>query len=172
MTTLFRHLADGAEPRALSRGLWARRVTMAILALVSVLALIDVFGQRATRTLAAGDAATLALRAPKTVRGGLLFQSTVEVVARRDLEHPRLLLADGWVQGMQVSSISPDPESQVARGDDLLLTFPALAAGRRMTIRMQFQVDPTNVGRRSYDLALDDAETPVARIDRTITVLP
>jgi hypothetical protein len=37
---------------------------------------------------------------------------------------------------------------------------------------MQFQVNPVNVGRRSYDVELDDADRPVARVERTITVLP
>jgi hypothetical protein len=172
MTTLFRDLAAGDEPRALNRGLWARRVAMTLLVLVALLALLDVFGQRTSRTSATGAAATVALRAPATVRGGLLFQSTVEISARRDLDHPRLVLARGWTDGMQVNSISPDPESQAARDDRLVLTYPALSAGERMTVRLQFQVDPTSVGRRPYDLELDDAETPVTRVHRTITVLP
>jgi hypothetical protein len=176
MTTLFRELAEGDEPRALTRGLWARRAVLTILAIAVLLALLDVFGQRASRTEAAGGgdgAATLALRAPDTVRGGLLFQSTIEIAARRDLDHPRLVLARGWTDGMQVNSISPDAESQAQRaGDRLVLTYPALAAGDELTIRLQFQVDPTHVGRRPYDVELDDAETSVARVHRTITTLP
>jgi hypothetical protein len=42
----------------------------------------------------------------------------------------------------------------------------------RLVVWMQFQVDPTNVGHRSYDLELDDGDTPIARVDRAITVLP
>jgi hypothetical protein len=37
---------------------------------------------------------------------------------------------------------------------------------------MQFEVDPTNTGKRSLALELDDAQTPLARIDRDIRVLP
>jgi hypothetical protein len=172
VTDLFRDLAEGAEPRALSRGLWARRVAMTVLGVIALLALLDVFGQRTSRSVAAGDTATLAVRAPATVRGGLLFQSRVEIVARRAIDHPRLLLADGWIEGMQVNSVTPDPEGEALRDGRLVLSFPALRAGERLTIRMQFQVNPTNIGHRSYDLELDDAETPLARVDRSLTVLP
>ena len=44
--------------------------------------------------------------------------------------------------------------------------------GDLLRIWFQFEVDPTNVGRRSYTLELDDAERPLARIPRTLTVLP
>ncbi|MCW2996340.1 MAG: hypothetical protein JWQ18_3835 [Conexibacter sp.] len=172
MTELFRDLAEGDPPRALNRGLWARRAAMTVLAVVVVVALLDVLGQRASRSSAAGPAAALSLRAPKVVRGGLLFESRVEITARRAIDHPRLVLADGWVEGMQVNSVSPDAEGTTSRGGDVVLSFPALRAGERRTIRMQFQVDPTNVGHRSYDLELDDAETALARIDRTLTILP
>ncbi len=37
---------------------------------------------------------------------------------------------------------------------------------------MQFQVNPTNVGRRSADVALYDDETPIVSVDHTLTVLP
>jgi len=172
MTELFRDLAEGDPPRALSRGLWARRAAMTVFTAVVVVALLDVLGQRTTRSSAAGPAATLSLRAPKVVRGGLLFESKVEIAARRAIDHPRLVLADGWVEGMQVNSVSPDAEGATARGDDVVLSFPALRAGERRTIRLQFQVNPTNIGHRSYDLELDDAEAPLARVGRTLTILP
>jgi hypothetical protein len=172
MAELFDDLAGAAPPRALGRGLWARRAVMVVVGAVALLGLLDVFGQRTSRSVAQGDGAALTLRAPKTVRGGLLFESRVEIVAQQAIAHPRLVLADGWIAGMQVNSISPDPESEAARGDKVVLTFPALSAGERSTVVLQFQVNPTNVGHRSYDLELDDAERPLARVDRTLTILP
>jgi hypothetical protein len=173
MPDSFQSLAAGAEPSALNGGLWARRVVMAVLAVVAVLALLNAFGQRASTSTATGQGATLGLRAPTTIRGGLLFESRVDIVAQRTLEHPRLVLDSGWIEGMQVNSITPDAESQASRdGDRTVLSFPALQQGRRMRIWLQFQVDPTSVGHRPYGLELDDAETRVARLERDITVLP
>jgi hypothetical protein len=172
MTDLFRDLADAAPPRALSRGLWARRAVMVVVGAVALLGLLDVYSQRTSRSVAAGDAAALVVRAPKTLRGGLLFESRVEIVARRAIDHPRLVFADGWVEGMQISSISPQPETEATRAGRLVMTFPALSTGERSTIWLEFQVNPTNIGHRSYAVELDDAEHALARVDRTITILP
>lgn len=172
MTDLFRDLAAAPESSALTRGLWARRVTMTVLLAVAVAALLGVFGQVTSTSTATGAAATLVVDAPETVRGGLFFQSRVDVRATRDLEHPRLVFADGWLEGMQVNSIEPSPVGEASRDGRLVLSYDKLAAGDRLTIWLQFEVDPTSTGRRSYDLALEDATTPVASVRRTITVLP
>jgi hypothetical protein len=172
MTDLFRDLAAGAEPRALNVGLWARRAVIALLAIVAALALTDVFGQRESGSSSAGPGATLALRAPRVVRGGLMFQSRIEVTSTVGIDRPRLVLDRGWMEGMQVNSINPTPQGEAVRGDRVVLSFPTLADGDRMTVWLQFQVDPTNVGRRAYGVELDDGERPLARIHRSISVLP
>jgi hypothetical protein len=52
------------------------------------------------------------------------------------------------------------------------LSYDKLSAGDRMTIWFQFQVDPTAPGRRDLSVELDDAEQPIARIPRKLTVMP
>jgi hypothetical protein len=37
---------------------------------------------------------------------------------------------------------------------------------------MSLQVNPTNVGRRSQNVELDDGETPILTVHRTITIFP
>jgi hypothetical protein len=73
---------------------------------------------------------------------------------------------------MQVNSIEPAPVGEASRDGRVVLSYDALAHGDVLRIWLQFEVNPTNVGRRSYALALDDAERPVARLARDITVLP
>jgi hypothetical protein len=160
------------RPRSVVVGLWIRRAVMAVLALVVLLALANRFGQRPARSSTRAPAATLRLTAPDTVRGGLFFQSRVEVRAAQAIEHPRLVLDDGWVEGMQVNSIEPAPVGEASRDGRVVLSYDALARGDVLRVWLQFEVNPTNVGRRSYALALDDAERPVARLARDITVLP
>jgi hypothetical protein len=53
-----------------------------------------------------------------------------------------------------------------------VLSYDALAPGDLLRVWFQFEVNPTNVGRRSYAIELDDAERPVARLAPDITVLP
>jgi hypothetical protein len=153
-------------------GLWARRVLMALLALISLAALLNVFGQRTSDDTATVPAARLKLSAPTKVRGGLLFQSRVEIRALRTIGKPRLVLADGWLEGMQVGSIEPDPSQQASRNGRVVLEYDPVQAGQRLVVWLQFQANPASSGRRSYDLELDDGPVALARINRKITIFP
>jgi hypothetical protein len=132
--TLFTDVAAVPEPRGATVGLWARRIVMTGLAAVAVLGLLDVFGQGTTQTTARTPAAVLRVTAPPAVRGGLFFQSRIEIRARRALEHPRLVLDPGWVEGMQVNSISPNPVGEASRDGRVVLSYDRLAAGERLVV--------------------------------------
>ena len=172
MTRLFTDVAAVPDPRSEVAGLWARRAVMTIFAVIAVLGLLDVFGQGATQTAASTPAAVLRVTAPSAVRGGLFFQSRVEIRARRAIAHPRLVLDEGWVEGMQFNSTEPAPVSEASRDGRVVLSYDGIDAGERLVVWMQFEVDPTNVGHRSYGLELDDAETQVAAVHRSMTVFP
>jgi hypothetical protein len=165
-------LFSGLEQHRGARGLWARRTVLTLLTIMAALALWGLFGQRETESQAAGPAAHLQLSGPDTVRGGLFFQSRIEVRATAAIDHPRLLLDTGWLERMQFNSIEPAPESESSRDGRLVLSYGPLKPGDLLRIWLQFQVDPTNVGRRPYGVELDDQDRPLARIDRTLTVLP
>jgi hypothetical protein len=172
VTKLFTDVAAVPEPRSEIVGLWTRRAVLTIFAAIAVLGLLDVFGQGTTQTAASTPAAVLRVTAPQAVRGGLFFQSRVEVRARRAIAHPRLVLDEGWVEGMQFNSIEPNPVSEASRDGRVVLSYDGLDAGRRLVVWMQFEVNPTSAGHRSYALELDDADTKIAAIDRHITVFP
>jgi hypothetical protein len=109
---------------------------------------------------------------PTAVRGGLFFQSRVEIRARRAIAHPRLVLEEGWIEGMQVNSIEPNPVGEASRDGRLVLSYDAIDAGERLVVWFEFEVNPTNTGHRSYGLELDDADTRIATVARDITVFP
>jgi hypothetical protein len=172
MTDLFRDLAAAGEPRALTTGPWIRRAITVVLALLILLALLDVFGQRPTASVATTPRAVVRLTAPASVRGGIFFESRVEIRAVDTIDHPRLVLDPGWLEGMQFNSIEPAPVGEASRGRRVVFSYDALLAGETMTVWLQFEVNPTNVGRQPYGIELDDAETPVARLERDLTVFP
>jgi hypothetical protein len=53
-----------------------------------------------------------------------------------------------------------------------VLRYAALEPGEVLRVWLQFEVDPTNVGKRSYTVELDDEDRLLARIPRTLRVLP
>jgi hypothetical protein len=159
-------------PRGITAGPWVRRGLLGLMLAVVALALLDRFGQVTSESSVRAPAAVMRLSAPETVRGGLFFESKLDIRAREDIEHPRIVLDDGWLEGMQVNSIEPSPVSEASRDGRVVLTYDALSAGDVLRIWFQFQVIPTTAGRRSYAVELDDADRPIARLSPSITILP
>ena len=118
------------------------------------------------------DAAELQVSAPTHVRGGLFFQGRFTVDARQALENATLVLSPGWLENMHINTIEPAPTEEASRGGGLALSFGGHAAGKPLVVYMQFQVNPTNVGRRSADVGLLDGDVLIADDQRTLTVYP
>jgi hypothetical protein len=169
---LFSEIAADTSPRGVIVGLRARRAFMVVFAAIAALALIGIFGQRQSESTTATEAATMRLAGPKVVRGGLYFQSRLDIRALRAIEHPRIVLDEGWMEGMQMNTIAPDPVGQASRAGRVVLSYDGLDAGDELVVWLEFQVNPTNVGHRSYDVELDDGETRLAHLRRDITILP
>ena len=167
---------DPARNRDLAgraREVWARRVVVALAVVPVALALAGVLGQRQSSSAQTGPDGTVKLVAPPTLRGGLLWSARIDVRAVRDIAHPRLVLAPGYAEGMQVNSIEPAAEGEAGRSDgSVVLSYPQLTAGDRLVVYLQFQVNPTTIGKQDASVELDDAERALARVGRTITVLP
>jgi hypothetical protein len=163
-----RHL----ELRGRRHEAWARRILICAIALIPVLALANLFGQRPTRSTAENDAAALDVQVPSHLRSGLLFQGRIRVAAKRDLAAVALVLDPGWLEGMQVNSIEPVPVEEKSVEERLSLAYGRLRAGDTLVVHLQFQVDPTNVGRRAQGVSLTDSGQPVLAVTRTVTVFP
>jgi hypothetical protein len=149
-----------------------RRTFLLLLGAITVAALVNVFGQRPSTGRASASFASLEVQSPTRLRGGLIFQTRIQVHARTRIEHPTLVLQHGWFESMSVNSIVPNPESQSAVDDTVRLVFPSLAAGRSSTVWIYFQVNPTNLGRRSGDVALEGARGQRVTVRRSVTVFP
>jgi len=155
-----------------SNEIWLRRGLFALVCLVPVLALLNVFGQRPASTTVAGGAAVLDVYAPSHVRSGLLYEARFHITARRDLENAVLVLDPGWLEGMSVNTIEPSPVGEGSHDGRLTLTLGHVPRGSSYLLFMQFQVNPTNVGRRSQTVELYDRGRKLATVHRTITVWP
>jgi hypothetical protein len=150
----------------------ARWSVLGLLTAVAMVALFGVFGQEARQSAASAGAAELEVSAPTAVRGGLFFQGRFTVDAREPIENATLVLDPGWLENIHINTIEPAPTEEASRDGDLALSFGPLTAGDRLVVYMQFQVNPTNVGRRSADVSLYDGQTELVSIDRTLTVYP
>jgi hypothetical protein len=148
-------------------------VLLALPGLLIVLALANAFGQRASESEASSPAADLRVDAPAHLRGGLMFQVRIEVLAHRRISHPVLMFSHGWFESMTLNSLNPQAASGSSVGDRPAFEFSPIAAGHHATYWFEFQVNPTNVGwRRLENLTLADGSTTLASVQRTITIYP
>jgi hypothetical protein len=143
-----------------------------LLVAVLVAALANLFGQRPQTSSAASPEASLEVYAPARVRAGLMYMARFTIRASTDLKSATLVLNPGWLEQISVNTIEPSPVGESSRNGQLALDFGALPAGRRIVVFMDFQVNPTNVGRRSQDVELADGERTLVHIDRSITIFP
>jgi hypothetical protein len=149
-----------------------RWVLLAALTILVLAALAGVFGQRHEDALASAPAARLELRAPGALRSGLLFQGRFRVAAVSELRRPTLVLDDGWFDAVSVNAVVPEPRYSWSEGGRLAFEFPALSAGRTMTVYVDFQMNPTTAGRRDQGVELRDGDRAVAAIHRSVLVFP
>ena len=153
--------------------IWLRRALFALLPIFALLGLLNIFGQHPQTTTAnAAGAASLKLFAPHTVRSGLLWQARFHITAQRDLKQATLVLSPGWLEGMTVNTIEPSPVGEASNNGRLSLDLGHIPAGQSYLLFMQFQTNPTNVGRRDASATLKDGDTPILQLHRTITVFP
>jgi hypothetical protein len=153
-------------------GIRWRRSTLAVLTVFIVAGLLNFFGQRPSSTTVRASVASLELSAPSHLRGGLLYAATFTIHARRTLHHAALVLSPGWVETQQLNTVEPGPVSESSHDGELSLLLGKIRAGSTFKLFMQFQVDPTSVGRRAADVSLYDGGTRLVHIDRTLTFFP
>ena len=151
---------------------WVRRSLLGLVAAFLVLGLANLFGQRPSTSRAATSSAVLSVYAPSRVRGGLLYTARFHVTARSELQKATLVLDTGWFEGMQVNSIVPQPVQEGSRDGRVVYQLGHIAKGASSILWVQFQVNPTNIGRRSQNVELDDGPTMIAAVHRSITVYP
>jgi hypothetical protein len=151
---------------------WLRRALLTLLGIPIVLGLANVFGQHQSAASTSASAATLSVNAPSAVRGGLLFTVSFTVRAHSELKKATLVLDPGWIDGMQVNSINPQPVDEASRQGRVVLDLGHIPAGQLVTYWIEFQVNPTTVGRRRQNVELDDGGTRILTAHRTLTIYP
>ena len=150
----------------------SRRALLGLLAALLVLGLLNVFGQRPESDVGRSSAAALKVYAPKKLRSGLFFEARFSIDARRELDKATLVLDPGWLEGMTLSTLAPAPVAEASRDGKLALELGRIPPGRSHLFFLHFQVNPTNVGRRSQRVELYDGDQRLLAIDRTVNVWP
>jgi hypothetical protein len=160
------------ESTAVAR-LWARRFGCLLLAVVPVAALFNVFGQRSSTATLQAPALTLSVHAPHAVRAGLLFQTKIAITAKRKLPDVTLLLGNGWFDGLTLNTEEPSASSETNGPDGgVVLSLGTLQPGQPYVQYLEYQVNPTSIGRRHQAVEVSSAGAELASVEHTMTVIP
>jgi hypothetical protein len=158
------------ERRGLER--WLVWLGIAVFAAFIGLGLANVFGQRVGTTSVSSAVADLEVKAPTAVRSGLIYEVQFTVTAHTALEEPTLVLDSGWWDGFTINTMSPDTKDWTQRDGRHVLSYDAVPARTELVVRLQYQVNPTTMGTREQDVALEDGGTPILTLDHETTVFP
>ena len=154
------------------RNPWARRALVGLVGVFLLLGLLNVFGQRPDSTTKHSARASLKVYSPTRLRSGLYFESRFTIRAHEEIENATLVLDPGWLEGMTLNTLEPAPIAEANRNGKIALGLGHVRAGTIHRFFLHFQVNPTNIGRRSQDVELHDGTTPLVHVDRTVTIYP
>jgi hypothetical protein len=150
----------------------ARRVLLGLLALVLLAGLLNVFGQRPHNATASTPRASLKVYAPLHLRSGLAYAARFHITARQDIKDAFIVLDPSWAEGYTVNGVAPQPLTEASRNGRIAYGFGHIPAGHSLLFFLSLQVNPTNIGHRSQSVELDDGETPILTVHRTVTIFP
>jgi hypothetical protein len=151
---------------------WIRRVLLVVPALLVVLGLANVFGQRPTTTSAATSMARLTVDAPTHGRSGLIYAAHFRIEAIEQLKDARLIIDPGWADGYTVNGVTPQPLTQGSSNGRLNFGFGHVPASHQLDFWLSLQINPTSVGHHSQRVSLYDGRTQVVTIRRAIFIFP
>lgn len=151
---------------------FARWILLSLLGLLCLLGLANLFGQRPQTSTAESPVASLDVYSPERLRSGLYFESRFHIHARQEIREATLVLDPGWLEGMTLNTLEPGPIGEASRDGRIALELGRIPPGGEHLFFLHFQVNPTNVGRRSQDVELYDGEKLLLTIDRSVTIYP
>lgn len=151
---------------------YTRWILLAMLGVVVGLASLNAFGQRPLTSRAEVPAASLKVYSPSRLRTGLYYESRFTIAAREEIANATLVLDPGWLEGMTLNTLEPAPVGEASRDGRIALELGRVPAGGLHRFFLHFQVNPTNLGRRSADVELYDGERLLVHVDRTVTIFP
>lgn len=155
---------------------WSYRIRQAVMLLLIafvVAALLNAFGQRPSTATATSPSATLRVEAPTALRGGLIYQSRVDVTATRAIARPVITLDAGWFDGMTLNSVQPGPASQTSGRGGATFQYAPLPAGKTLTVWFEWSTNPTTVEwQRSRTTTVGDGGRDLVSQTSTFTVYP
>ena len=151
---------DIAEDMAFQRRSWnVQRVGWAVMFVIVVAALAGLFGSGPLSGATAGDASTFQVRYARAIRHRDATQFRIDVPTSRTSQNQvEIAIERSFLEGINLESIIPEPESVEAGADAIVYSFDVGGAEQPVTITFNFE--PVDIGPTSAIVAVND-ERPI-----------
>jgi hypothetical protein len=149
------------------RGLWARRVFLALLALTVAAGLLGLLGVRTATSFAEGDGGwSLELEYPSVARAGLDVPVTATVTRDGGFgKQVTLAMTGTYLDIYETQGFHPEPDSTSRDGELLYLTFEAPPAGETFVFAYDAYIQPSAQSGAGGELSIIDEGRPVVTVD-------
>lgn len=155
-----------------SRALWARRVTVAVMAVTVATALTGLLGVHTSTATASRDGYSMSLRYPAVARAGLDIEWQVTV------RHPggfgkqlTLAVTGDYFDIFETQGFHPNPSDETRDGNTLYLTFEA-PPGDTFVVYYDAYIQPASQQGKSARVALLEQGRPAVWIDYRTRLAP
>lgn len=117
--------------------------------------------------------ASLAVTSLAVARSGIRAEYVIEAEGRGAITKPIVEIPYDWLRDITVNTIRPEPKEQArGEGDALQLIYDPMAAGERLTIQIDLEVNHDRWGTGGGRLRLLDDERELAAVSVKTRVLP
>lgn len=146
---------------------------VAVLGMIVAIAATGVLGGGLSpQEVAETDAASLAIKTPRTVRNGMMFETRIRITAHQPIKEPVLHISEKLWRDTTINSFVPAPSEEVLDGKGWRFTLTPLAAGETAVVHIDGQKNPPRVGINNGTIALYDGDTLLVPMSVTVRILP
>lgn len=165
---------EGLESTAQDvRGVWLRRLSIALLALILLAALLGLLGVRSTTTEDAADGWTLRLEHAAVARAGLDVPFTATVTHEGGFgEKVTLAVTGEYFDLYETQGFNPVPSETSRDGELLYLTFDAPPDGETLVVTYDAYIQPAAQRGDDGTVSVMDKGLPVVSVDFETSLWP
>ena len=150
-----------------------RQVLVALVAVVLLLGLFNLFGQAVNVSSAESSAARFEVSAPTKLRGGIFFQARFIIEAIEELENATIVLDPDWLEDITLNTVAPAPGRERRAGTAVSRSSSAASPLATSTASTSTSRSTRpRVGQRSQDVELYDGDELLLSVDRDAIVWP
>ncbi len=162
---------DHVERRS-SRHFHVDTLSLFVLGAIVLWGLSGFAGSRTHAHAADASALTLIVTTPSLIRNGELYETTIDVGAKRSIRKLVIGVSPALWRETTMNSMTPTPAQESSRDGLFRFEYGPLEAGASFKVKIDLQINPSLFGDNAGRFVAFDGEDPLAEVPVLLRVLP